>query len=100
MGDVPMPSFLNPRKVQEETVAKQPDIQRSSNRVNVTDAGIAANGVVETEGLEPTSAPAPDASSQAEPFALAPAMQADRAAQADATSSAGVKLPTVSPSIR
>ncbi len=95
MGDVPMPSFLNPRKVQEETVAKQPDIQRSSNRVNVTDAGIAANGVVETEGLEPTPAPAPDASSQAEPFALAPAVQADRAA-ADAASSAGRKAPTAS----
>ena len=82
MGDVPMPSFLNPRKVQEETLAKQTDTERSSNRVNVTDAGIASNGVVETAGLEtlPQQSHEP-ATAQADPFALAPAVQADRAAQ-------------------
>ncbi len=98
MGDVPMPSFLNPRKVQEETAAKQPDIQRSPNRLNVTDASIASNGVVETAGLEAFSAPVPDpAPSQAEPFAFAPAVQADRAAQTDAKAPANLTLPAVSP---
>ena len=82
MGDVPMPSFLNPRKVQEEALAKQTDTQRSSNRVDVTEAGIASNGVVETANLEALPQQLLEsATPQADPFALAPAVQADRAAQ-------------------
>ncbi len=94
MGDVPMPSFLNPRKVQEEALAKQSDTARSSNRVDVTDAGIASNGVVETAGLETLpQQPAEASTPQADPFALAPAVQADRAAQAAQVAPAAAPAP-------
>ena len=36
MGDVPMPTFLDPRKVQEEAQSRQSDAPRSGNRVDVT----------------------------------------------------------------
>ena len=40
MGDVPMPAFLDPRKVQEEAQSRQSDAPRSGNRVDVTRASI------------------------------------------------------------
>ena len=40
MGDVPMPAFLDPRKVQEEAQSRQSNAPRSGNRVDVTQASI------------------------------------------------------------
>lgn len=42
--DVPMPSFLDPRKVQEQTRAALQEEQRTNQRVNVTSAPIGADG--------------------------------------------------------
>ncbi len=44
VGDVPMPSFLDPRKVQEESRAQFQDEHRTGNRVDVTGAPIDASG--------------------------------------------------------
>ena len=45
--DVPMPSFLDPRKVQEEARAAQPDGYRTGNRVDVTGASIGTSGRID-----------------------------------------------------
>lgn len=45
--DVPMPSFLDPRKVQEEKRAAQADEHRTGNRVDVTGAPIGASGRID-----------------------------------------------------
>lgn len=47
IDDVPMPSFLDPRKVQEEARAAQADEQRTGNRVDVTGAPIGASGRID-----------------------------------------------------
>lgn len=47
IDDVPMPSFLDPRKVQEEARAAQADEQRTGNRVDVTGAPIDASGRID-----------------------------------------------------
>ena len=49
ISDVPMPSFLDPRKVQEEARAAQADMQRSGNRVDVTGAPIGASGRIDVD---------------------------------------------------
>lgn len=58
INDVPMPSFLDPRKVQEEARAAQADEYRTGNRVDVTGAPIGASGRIEvvTERVEEASA--------------------------------------------
>lgn len=47
INDVAMPSFLDPRKVQEEARAAQADGQRTGNRVDVTGAPIGASGRID-----------------------------------------------------
>lgn len=59
MGDVPMPAFLDPRKVQEEAQSRQSDAPRSGNRVDVTQASIAEAGRVDAANAPAVPAPAP-----------------------------------------
>ena len=47
MRDLPMPSFLDPRKVQEEARARREEERRTGNRVDVTDAAIDGSGRIE-----------------------------------------------------
>ena len=49
ISDVPMPSFLDPRKVQEEARAAQADMQRSGNRVDVTAPLSAQSGRIDVD---------------------------------------------------
>ncbi len=48
---IPMPSFLDPRKVQAEKVANNPITHRTGNRVDATDARITSLGVVDQRTL-------------------------------------------------
>lgn len=59
MKDLPMPSFLDPRKVQEQARAQHPEGNRSGNRVDVTQAQIGASGRIEQlpETVQPAGAP-------------------------------------------
>ena len=59
MGDVPMPAFLDPRKVQEEAQSRQSDAPRSGNRVDVTQASITENGRVDATNAPAVAAAAP-----------------------------------------
>lgn len=59
MGDVPMPAFLDPRKVQEEAQSRQSDAPRSGNRVDVTQASINEAGRVDAANAPAVPAPAP-----------------------------------------
>lgn len=59
MGDVPMPTFLNPRKVQEEAQSRQSDAPRSGNRVDVTRASINEAGRVDAANAPAVPMPAP-----------------------------------------
>lgn len=47
IADVPMPSFLDPRKVQEEKRAALAEEHRTGNRVDVTGAPIGASGRID-----------------------------------------------------
>lgn len=59
MGDVPMPAFLDPRKVQEEAQSRQPNAPRSGNRVDVMQASITENGRVDATNAPAVAAAAP-----------------------------------------
>lgn len=59
MGDVPMPAFLDPRKVQEEAQSRQSDAPRSGNRVDVTQAAINEAGRVDAANAPAVPTPAP-----------------------------------------
>lgn len=59
MGDVPMPAFLDPRKVQEEAQSRQSDAPRSGNRVDVTQASINEAGRVDAANAPAVPVPAP-----------------------------------------
>lgn len=59
MGDVPMPAFLDPRKVQEEAQSRQSDAPRSGNRVDVTQASINEAGRVDAANAPAVPMPAP-----------------------------------------
>lgn len=48
---IPMPSFLDPRKVQAEKLANNSAAQRTRNRVDATDARITSLGVVDQQTL-------------------------------------------------
>lgn len=48
---IPMPSFLDPRKVQAEKLANNSAAQRTGNRVDATDARITSLGVVDQQTL-------------------------------------------------
>lgn len=59
MGDVPMPAFLDPRKVQEEAQSRQSEAPRSGNRVDVTRASINEAGRVDAANDPAVTMPAP-----------------------------------------
>ena len=63
MGDVPMPAFLDPRKVQEEAQSRQSDAPRSGNRVDVTQASINEAGRVDAANAPAVPMPAPSSES-------------------------------------
>ena len=63
MGDVPMPAFLDPRKVQEEAQSRQSDAPRSGNRVDVTRASINEAGRVDAANAPAVPMPAPSSES-------------------------------------
>ena len=69
MGDVPMPAFLDPRKVQEEAQSRQSDAPRSGNRVDVTRASINEAGRVDAANAPavPMPAPAPESADETVP---------------------------------
>ncbi|WP_307982210.1 hypothetical protein [uncultured Senegalimassilia sp.] len=69
MGDVPMPAFLDPRKVQEEAQSRQSDAPRSGNRVDVTQASINEAGRVDAANAPavPTPAPMPEPADETVP---------------------------------
>ena len=56
---VPMPTFLDPRKVQEEAQSRQSDAPRSGNRVDVTQASINEAGRVDAANAPAVPMPAP-----------------------------------------
>lgn len=63
MGDVPMPAFLDPRKVQEEAQSRQSDAPRSGNRVDVTRASINEAGRVDAANAPAVPMPTPSSES-------------------------------------
>ena len=69
MGDVPMPAFLDPRKVQEEAQSRQSDAPRSGNRVDVTRASINEAGCVDAANAPavPMLAPASESADETVP---------------------------------
>ena len=96
MGDVPMPAFLDPRKVQEEAQSRQSDAPRSGNRVDVTQASITENGRVDATNAPAVAAAAPVSESVGE---TVPELQAKPLAIPDvsAVPVAPVTLPEVAP---
>ena len=75
---VPMPSFLDARKVQEEARAKRSAAARSGNRVDATDAEITSTGVVDQSTLvaeTPFSVPAQQPATPEQPQATAEGSQ-------------------------
>ena len=69
MGDVPVPAFLDPRKVQEEAQSRQSDAPRSGNRVDVTRASINEAGRVDAANAPavPMLAPASESADETVP---------------------------------
>lgn len=69
MGDVPMPAFLDSRKVQEEAQSRQSDAPRSGNRVDVTRASINEAGRVDAANAPavPMLAPASESADETVP---------------------------------
>ena len=96
MGDVPMPAFLDPRKVQEEAQSRQSDAPRSGNRVDVTQASITENGRVDATNAPAVAAAAPVSEPVDE---MVPELQAKPLAIPDvsAVPVAPVTLPEVAP---
>lgn len=95
MGDVPMPAFLDPRKVQEEAQSRQSDAPRSGNRVDVTQASINEVGRVDAANAPAVPMPAPASESADE---MVPELQAKPLDIPDASvvPAAPVTLPEIS----
>lgn len=95
MGDVPMPAFLDPRKVQEEAQSRQSDAPRSGNRVDVTQASINEAGRVDAANAPAVSMSAPASESADE---MVPELQAKPLDIPDASvvPAAPVTLPEIS----
>ena len=95
MGDVPMPAFLDPRKVQEEVQSRQSDAPRSGNRVDVTQASINEAGRVDAANAPAVPMPAPASESADE---MVPELQAKPLDIPDASvvPAAPVTLPEIS----
>ena len=95
MGDVPMPAFLDPRKVQEEAQSRQSDAPRSGNRVDVTQASINETGRVDAANAPAVPMPAPASESADE---MVPELQAKPLDIPDASvvPAAPVTLPEIS----
>ncbi len=72
MSDIPMPSFLDPRKVQAEAQQRQSDAPRSGSRLDVTEAAISANGRVDasTGSVVATAPEAAPGEVQATPLSI------------------------------
>lgn len=66
LNDIPLPAFLDPRKVQEEARAAQPEQQRTGNRVDVTAAAIDASGRMDYSPRSYEQIDAPEVSSAGE----------------------------------
>lgn len=58
MGDVPMPSFLDPAKAQAEKLEERGEVNRTVNRVDVTAAPIGDSGRIELQSAQPACTPA------------------------------------------
>lgn len=95
MGDVPMPAFLDPRKVQEEAQSRQSDAPRSGNRVDVMQASINEAGRVDAANAPAVPMPAPASESADE---MVPELQAKPLDIPDASvvPAAPVTLPEIS----
>ena len=95
MGDVPMPAFLDPRKVQEEAQSRQSDAPRSGNRVDVMQASINDAGRVDAANAPVVPMPAPASESADE---MVPELQAKPLDIPDASvvPAAPVTLPEIS----
>ena len=52
MGDVPMPSFLDPAKAQAEKLEERGEVNRTANRVDVTAAPIGDSGLIELQSAQ------------------------------------------------
>ncbi|WP_296128079.1 hypothetical protein [uncultured Senegalimassilia sp.] len=98
MGDVPMPAFLDPRKVQEEAQSRQSDAPRSGNRVDVTQASINEAGRVDAANAPAVPMPAPASESADE---MVPELQAKPLDIPDASvvPAAPVTLPEISATV-
>ncbi|WP_417341176.1 aminopeptidase [Gordonibacter urolithinfaciens] len=65
MGDVPMPSFLDPAKAQAEKLEERGEVNRTANRVDVTAAPIGDSGRIELQSaqgvpsVQPAGVPVP-----------------------------------------
>ena len=96
MGDVPMPAFLDPRKVQEEAQSRQSDAPRSGNRVDVTQVSITENGRVDATNAPAVAVAAPVSEPVDE---MVPELQAKPLAIPDvsAVPVAPVTLPEIAP---
>lgn len=58
VGDVPLPSFLDPRKVQQEAQSAVQDDNRTGNRIDVTGVPVGSSGRIEVP-VERSGAPEP-----------------------------------------
>lgn len=73
MNDIPMPAFLDPRRVQAEALQRQSDEPRNGNRLDVTKAAVNESGRVETSTAVEVNVPQTDAAPsqlQATPLAI------------------------------
>ena len=61
VSDIPMPAFLDPRKVQAEAQQRQSDAPRSDNRLDATNAAISENGRVDSSAMVKKTAEQPEA---------------------------------------
>lgn len=61
VSDIPMPAFLDPRKVQAEAQQRQSDAPRSDNRLDATNAAISENGCVDSSAMVKKTAEQPEA---------------------------------------
>lgn len=99
---IPMPSFLDPRKVQAEKLASNPVAQRTGNRVDATDARITSLGVVDQQTLVSENSAAQDAAqmpaaeiSPAIPFSANPAIEGQPGLSKQGATKRPILLPNI-----
>lgn len=98
VSDIPLPSFLDPRKVQAEAQQRQPDAPRSASRLDVTEASISENGRVDasTGAVVATAAEAAPGEVQATPLCI-PEVPAAQAHAPITLPDIGATLPNAAP---